>query len=72
MKWQNLINRKCPHCGGDLKPIKDKAVLYECVECDFVISQKKYFEVLTDENHVMRNFLSKEESEILNNTIKNL
>ena len=72
MKWQNLLKKKCPCCDGELRPVKDKAILYACTECDFLISRRKYAEILMDENHIMRRFLSVEELEKLTNAINQL
>ncbi len=64
-QWQNLIDGKCPDCGEKLEMKKEKAIICECSKCEFVISQRKYIEILTDENHIMRQFLTANEKEKL-------
>lgn len=70
-KWQNLLYRKCPVCGGRLDIIKDKAILYECPTpgCEFLISRQKYADLLMDETHIMRRFLTGEERQLLEQEI---
>ena len=66
-KWQNLLYKKCPACGGTLDIIRDRAIMYECLApgCEFVISRRKYADILTDETHIMRKFLTEEERQRL-------
>lgn len=64
-KWQNLIDGKCPDCSENLDTKKDKTIICECLKCGFMISQRKYIEILTDENHIMRQFLAPHEKEKL-------
>lgn len=70
MKWQNLIRKKCPKCGGDLASRKDKTVLYECGDCDFLITERKLFEILMDDTHVLRQHLGPQELAIINQAIE--
>ena len=65
MRWQNLIHKKCPNCDAQLTEEKDRAVMLECKECGFMISQKKLLEILTDETHVLRNHLTPHEKIII-------
>lgn len=71
-KWQNLLKKKCPHadCDGTLQPTKDRAILYTCSSCDFVITRRKYAEILSDPNHILRRFLTTEELYNLDEAIK--
>lgn len=70
MKWQNLIKKKCPKCEGDIASRRDRVVLYECQDCDFTITERKLFEILTDETHVLRQHLGPEEYAIINQAIE--
>lgn len=67
LKWQNLVHKKCPRCGMKLKQvINDWArLIFVCPldECNIGISQKKYYEILSDKNHVLRRYLSIEEKD---------
>ena len=72
MKWQNLLQKKCPKCDAEIQPLRDRTILYACIGCDFVITRRKYYEILTDECHVMRRFLSNEELEKLTTSIEKL
>jgi len=62
-KWQNLLHKKCIYCGADLSLFSDRVILYECngQGCGFIITRRKYVEILLDESHIMRNFLTQEE-----------
>lgn len=66
--------RKMPKCDGRLKEAKDRAIIYECTDpqCGFVISRQRYAEILSDENHIMRRFLTPHERQILNNAIEEI
>ena len=70
-KWQNLIYKKCPVCGEDLRECKDLTVLYECTggKCWFVISRRKYADILTDKDHILRRFLTPKEISFLEKKI---
>ena len=70
MKWQNLLKKKCPKCGGELHPVKDRAILYACSSCEFLITRRKYAEILADPTHIMRRFLTTEELYNLDEAIK--
>ena len=50
-KWQNLIHRTCPYDGSKLEPIQDRTLLYECrvPGCEFLISQRSFINILSDE-----------------------
>lgn len=71
-RWQNLIEKKCPKCGGELERKKDRGVIYECKKGDFLISQRKYFDILIDEKHIMRRFLGEVEKRELERVIETL
>lgn len=58
MKWQNLIDKKCPNCDERLSEVKDRVVIFECRGCDFMITKQKYFDILVDPDHKMRQFLT--------------
>lgn len=74
MKWQNLIKKTCPKCGALLEGRQDRVKLYECTDtaCDFVITERKLFEILTDETHVLRQHLGPEELDIINKAVASL
>ena len=73
-KWQNLLYQKCPKCNTKLQPCVEKAVMYQCLtpKCEFLISRRKYAEILMDKEHIMRNFLTKDERVLLEQIIKNI
>jgi len=58
MKWQNLLKKQCPICDSILDRSKDKGIIYTCPSCEFIISQRKYYEILTDTSHVIRRFMT--------------
>ncbi len=66
-KWQNLLYKKCPVCDGRLKAIKEKALMFICQGegCSFIISAQRYAEILADEDHIMRRFLTARERILL-------
>lgn len=75
MKWQNLLHKKCPKCESALEQLKDRATIFECTNrgaCDFLISRRKMFEILTDETHVLRRHLSPHERELLEGAVAQL
>ena len=49
MKWQNLMDNKCPKCSDKLN-VKDKLnnEIITCTHCDFKISEGKYLDIRTD------------------------
>jgi hypothetical protein len=63
-RWQNLIHKDCIKCDSPLTVEKDRVALYVCTneECDFFITRRKLFEILTDDTHIMRRFITKEEA----------
>lgn len=74
-KWQNLIHKQCIKCDAPLVERKDRVTLYECTNeasCDFFITRRKMFEILSDETHIMRRFLSYEELEKLEAAVDGL
>lgn len=69
-KWQNLISGKCVKCDGVLHELEGRKGIMQCEntvtnDCDFFISRRKIFDILSDENHIMRIFLSFGEREKL-------
>jgi hypothetical protein len=62
-KWQNLVHKKCIKCDARLEEKQDRVVLYVCTDpdCDFFITRRKLFEILTDENHILRRYLTEHE-----------
>lgn len=73
MKWQNLYHRKCPKCDSELRPVKDKAIIYECTGgCGFMITRRKMAETLSDPTHILRRFLSTEELYKLNESVEKM
>lgn len=71
-QWQNLIRRSCIHCGSPLSKRKDHVMIYECPNGDFIITERKLFEILMDETHILRRYLTLEEREKLNGVIDNI
>lgn len=73
-KWQNLIHKKCIKCDGRLEERQDRTILYVCTneDCDFFITRRKLFEILTDETHIMRRFLTEHERQELEGAVNNL
>lgn len=74
-KWQNLIHRKCVKCDYPLEEVRDRGViLLECTNspqaCDFFITRRKLFEILVDETHIMRRFLTREERDQIEDAIE--
>lgn len=59
--WQNLIYRNCPKCGASL--VEKNRTLYVCSDDEtcFGITAKNYYKILTDEEHIMRKFLTDQE-----------
>jgi ribosomal protein L37AE/L43A len=70
-RWQNLIFGKCPKCDARLNVRKDKVPIFECPTegCGFMITDKSLANILMDENHIMRKFLTAHEKQILNDAI---
>lgn len=73
-RWQNLIFGKCPKCDNRLEIRHDKATFYECETegCGFMITDRAYVEILMDENHIMREFLTTHERQVLKQAIGSL
>lgn len=74
-KWQNLIHKRCITCGEPLKEVKDVVVFYECPNVNRtckIITRRKLFEILTDETHVMRSYLTAQEREALEEAVNSL
>lgn len=73
-KWQNLVHKKCIKCDARLEEKQDRAVLYVCTDpdCDFFITRRKLFEILTDETHIMRRFLTEHERQQLEEAVQAL
>jgi len=67
MRWQDLIYLKCPKCSARLEEWKDQGVLYLCntPECGFLISRRKFADILMDENYILRTHLSEEQRKAL-------
>lgn len=67
-KWQNLVSRQCPKCDKALRAQARKArLVFECPdeECNFVITGSSYVRILADKRHILRRYLSKEETDAL-------
>ena len=45
MKWQNLKNNECPHCGEPLI-VKGDFLVCSNDECDFMISEPKFVQIV--------------------------
>jgi len=73
-KWQNLVHRRCPFDGAVLQAVGSRVVLYACREpgCDFLISQRRLTDILTDETHILRGYLSDEDLQKLEEAIAEL
>lgn len=76
IKWQNLIEGKCPRCGGKLERIKDKGVIYECAgkgedhDCTFYIPERKVLSMLADPDSPVMRFATAEQKEIIKNKMQ--
>jgi len=54
IKWQNLIEARCPICGDMLKPNDEGKMFFQkCInhECTFRISDSRIGEILNDQKH---------------------
>lgn len=71
MRYQNLIHKKCPRCDQHLETLN---LIFRCPDdvCGFTITRRGWADILLDESHVMRRFLTKHESETLENAIEEL
>lgn len=47
MNWKNLTENKCPKCSAYLKHSALSLVI-SCSLCDFMISNKRYNEIVND------------------------
>lgn len=72
--WQNLLHRKCPVCNTRLEHRREpnarapwkQVDLFECeAKCGFIITCSTYVNILEDETHIMRRFLTPHEKELL-------
>jgi hypothetical protein len=63
MRWQDLIYLKCPACSSRLEEFVGHVRGYWCKTewCGFTISRRKLAEILLDETHILRTFLSEPE-----------
>lgn len=68
IKWQNLVKKKCPRCESALKINK---VGFECsnLSCDFFITKKGLFDILTDNSHPIFKFLDANDLKIIENAL---
>ena len=74
-KWQNLIHKRCITCGEPMKEVKDIVVFFECPNVNKtckIITRRKLFEILTDETHIMRRFLTEQERTELETAVNSL
>ena len=71
-RWQNLVRRECPLCSAALEVMPYQGHLLRCSDedCDFVIGRQTVVTILTDESHILRNFLTAEDEIRLENTVK--
>jgi hypothetical protein len=74
MRWQDLIYLKCPKCSARLEEWKDRVLLYRCntPDCKFLISRQELADILMDENHKLRTYLSEEQRIALAEAINSL
>jgi predicted RNA-binding Zn-ribbon protein involved in translation (DUF1610 family) len=72
--WQNLAKKRCIVCGDMLTKQKDYAVMYECPRpgCGFTITQRKFYEILTDDTHILRQFLTEDERKGIEKAVDSL
>jgi DNA-directed RNA polymerase subunit RPC12/RpoP len=59
IKWQNLIEARCPICGNMLKPNEESKVFFQkCIsyDCTFKISDSRIGEILNDPKHAANIF----------------
>jgi tRNA(Ile2) C34 agmatinyltransferase TiaS len=73
MKWQNLAEKRCPACGDPLKSEGgNKYRVFYCDCCEFSITSRKYYEILVDETHNMRKFLTHDKIDLIESAKKML
>ena len=46
--WTNLLTEQCPWCGLDLKQLVIRDLRICESECDFVITEKRYQQLVSD------------------------
>jgi len=47
MNWNNLKKYKCPKCSANLEEtVKASGKFHTCTECDFIVGDIKYGELL--------------------------
>ena len=64
MRWQDLIYQKCPSCSARLVQVRGRsALMYRCFTtgCGFLISHRRLKDILCDENHKLREYVSDEQ-----------
>lgn len=69
MYWQNLLHQKCPICH---RMLKRSAGWFKCedAKCQFVISDKKAIEVITDPR--TQKWMTEHERSTVNQALKGL
>ena len=69
-RWQNLVHKKCPNCDERLKWQGD---WFKCPTAGcFAINSAKLVEILTDKSHIIQQFLSPHERQIIEDGIINI
>lgn len=58
LKWQNVIDHKCPICGDNIQSNEKSMGRFVCVGrgCHFSISEKKLVGIINDTDHVAYKF----------------
>lgn len=72
-KWQNLLYQQCPDCERIFQTAKRNGhLIFECPdeECGFAITVTKLVDILSDKNHILRTFLTKEQIKALDQALK--
>lgn len=65
MKWQNLIDKKCPRCDHDLERENKAGFMCSNNTCGFFITDRAYAHTLMDQTHPLRLHLTIEQAKKL-------
>lgn len=65
MKWQNLIDKKCPSCEAEMH--RENVSGFQCSsgKCSFFITDRSYAQILMDPTHNLRRWVTQDQSEKL-------
>lgn len=66
-KWQNLVDGKCILCDSQLERQGAKAFVCSKEGCDFFMMMRTYWDILMDDEHILRQYATPEQLEKINN-----